>query len=62
MAMASCRLDYIWNELKSGNGSHTWAPDLEAGRHRLYIQTERHSDYDKLRPMPRWYMPLIPGN
>lgn len=23
VAILSCQLDYIWNELKSGNGGHT---------------------------------------
>jgi hypothetical protein len=39
MAIPSCQLDYIWNELQSRNGGHTYNPDLEAGRHGLLILT-----------------------
>jgi hypothetical protein len=32
MAVPSCQLDCIWNELQSGTGGHTCDPDLEAGK------------------------------
>lgn len=30
MAIPSCQLDYIRNELQSRNGGYIWDPDLEA--------------------------------
>ena len=38
MTIPGCHLDYIWNELQSRNGGHTYDPDLEAERHRLLTQ------------------------
>jgi hypothetical protein len=40
MAIPSCQLDYIQDELQSrnGGGGNACDPDLEAGRHRLLIQ------------------------
>jgi hypothetical protein len=38
MAIPSCQLVYICNELQSRDGGHTCDTDLEAGRHRLLTQ------------------------
>jgi hypothetical protein len=35
MAIPSCQLDYIWNELQSKIGWLTYDLDLEAGRHKF---------------------------
>lgn len=44
MAILGCQLDYIWNELQSRKGGHTWDLDLEAGRHRVLIWMLRPDD------------------
>jgi hypothetical protein len=38
MAIPTCQLGFIWNELQSSNEGHTYNPDLEAGRDGLLIQ------------------------
>ena len=32
MAISGCQLDFIWSELQSRNGGHTYDLELEAGR------------------------------
>ena len=56
MAIPGCRLDYIWNKIKSRNGRHTCNPDLGYvydliliylfcdGRRKLLIQILRQED------------------
>jgi hypothetical protein len=44
MAIPSCQLDYIQNNLQSRNGGHPSDPDLETGRHKLLIQILRLED------------------
>lgn len=36
MALLSCQCDSIWNEWHCKMGGHTWDPDLETERHRLW--------------------------
>jgi hypothetical protein len=50
MAISSCQLNCIWYELQSRNGGHTCDLDLEEGKHKLLIQTLRHSGHEKLMP------------
>ena len=54
MAIPSCQLDYIWNELQFRNGGHTRDPDLEAGRQVSDLNHDmeilKHSGHENLRP------------
>ena len=54
MAISGCQLDFIWSELQSRNGGHTYDLELEAGRQvsdlDLDMEILRHSGHEKLRP------------
>jgi hypothetical protein len=45
VAIPSCLLDYIWNELQSRNEEHMCDPDLEARRLGLFVWILKHRSY-----------------
>jgi hypothetical protein len=50
MAILGFQFDYIWNELQSRIGEHTYDPDLEASDPDLDMGILTHSYYEKFRP------------